>query len=175
MVHGAFSARRENRPPETIVGVGDSSVTDQSLNSEDAPPVPPPRTAPARFNRTIVNFWLDSALLIVFLALCFVSAVLRFLFPAGPEASEWRLWGGDVLAWQGIQFGVVCVLALGVLLHLMLHWSWICGVVSTKLLRRRPNKDDGSQTLLGVGTLIVVLHVLGIALLTAWVSMERTR
>jgi hypothetical protein len=55
----------------------------------------------------------------------------------------------------------------------MLHWSWVCGVVITKILRRPAREaklDDGVQTLWGVGVLIVVLNLLaalvGLAYLT---------
>jgi Domain of unknown function (DUF4405) len=154
----------------------ESPTTEPTVAEPEAPVARPSREAkPAgsRFSKTIVNFWLDSSLLVAFLLLAFTSAVLRFLFPAGPAAADWVLWGADVTAWRNFQFVILCVLALGVLLHLMLHWSWVCGVITTRLLHRKPTKDDGSQTLYGVGTLLVVLHILGIALLVAWASIER--
>ena len=46
----------------------------------------------------------------------------------------------------------------------MMHWSWVCGVVITKLLRRsarEANVDDGSRTLWGVGMLIVLVNLIG--------------
>lgn len=153
----------------------ESPTTEQTLTEPEAPAARPPRGAKptgSRFSKTIVNFWLDSSLLVVFLLLAFNSAVLQFLFPAGPAAAEWTLWGGDVTAWRNFQFVILCVLALGVLLHLMLHWSWVCGVITTRLLHRKATKDEGSQTLYGVGTLLVVLHILGIALLVAWASIK---
>jgi hypothetical protein len=39
----------------------------------------------------------------------------------------------------------------------MLHWSWVCSVITTRLLRRSGKVDDGIQTLYGVGTLIAVI------------------
>lgn len=33
-------------------------------------------------SQTLVNFWLDCALAVTFVLLCWVSAVLQFLFPA---------------------------------------------------------------------------------------------
>jgi hypothetical protein len=150
-------------------------MSDQSVElreSREPRPAGPPRPS-QRLSRTIINFWLDCALLITFLLLAFVSAVLQFLFPAGAAADEWTLWGGNVIAWRNFQFVMLCTLALGVLLHLMLHWSWVCGVISKRLLKRAPIRDDGSQTLFGVGVLLVVLHILGIGLLAAWASIER--
>lgn len=137
-----------------------------------------PRRAPkerpqARWSKTIVNFWVDCLLLVVFLTLIWVSAVLRFLFPVGPTERNWQLWGGGVEFWRDVQFTVLCVFALGILLHVMLHWSWICGVVTKHVLRRPPSRDDGSQTLIGVGVLLSLLHLLGGALLLAWLCLRQ--
>jgi hypothetical protein len=46
----------------------------------------------------------------------------------------------------------------------MLHWSWVCGVIAARISRNKKAKiDDGTQTLYGVGLLIVILNVLGLA------------
>lgn len=146
-----------------------------STDSESAaPPQTPARPAKKTFawSKTIVNFWLDCSLLIAFLVLAWVSAVLRFLFPVGPAAEEWKLWSRSVEYWRGVQFVTLCVLALGIVLHVMLHWSWVCGVVSKHLLKRPPSRDDGSQTLVGVGVLLVILHLLAGGILLAWFGLE---
>ncbi|MEW4529697.1 DUF4405 domain-containing protein [Maioricimonas sp. JC845] len=123
-------------------------------------------------SRTLINFWLDALLLVLFLVLVWVSAVLHFLFPVGSSAADWLLWGWNADRWREFQFGTLCVLSAGIILHLMLHWSWICGVVNTRLLGRKASRDDGTQTLVGVGVLLVVLHVLGIGILAAWATIE---
>lgn len=124
------------------------------------------------WSKTIVNFWLDCLLLVTFLLLVWVSAVLWFLFPVGAAAEEWSLWGRSVEQWRGFQFVTLCVLSLGIVLHVMLHWSWVCGVVAKHLLKRPPARDDGSQTLIGVGVLLVILHGLAAGLLLAWYCLE---
>jgi hypothetical protein len=133
----------------------------------------PPRKSSSGWSKTVVNFWVDCLLLVLFLLLVWVSAVLRFLFPAGPAEQEWELWGGDVEFWRGLQFGLLCLLALGIVLHVMLHWSWVCGVVARNLLGRSPSKNDGTQTLVGVGVLLGILHVLAAALIIAWISLRQ--
>ena len=127
-------------------------------------------------SRTIINFWLDCLLLLVFLLLVWISVVLRFVFPSPLSSEGWTLWGWNYLHWTGIQFAVLCVLVLGILLHVMLHWSWVCGVLSTRILPRRSGKkrksDDGVWTLYGVGLMIVLLNVMGFAIAAAALMIQ---
>lgn len=126
------------------------------------------------WNRTKVNFWLDAVLLIAFMALCGVSVVLRFVFPKPTAAAGWRLWGLAYDQWVDVQFGALALIALGIMIHVMLHWTWVCGVVVNHILRadRRHAADDGVRTIYGVGLLIVLLNVFG-ALIAAAALMIR--
>jgi hypothetical protein len=125
-------------------------------------------------SRTHINFVLDSLLLVTFTALIWSSTIVRFVFPPGPEAKGWSLWGLTYDHWETIQFAMVGVLTLGVLIHVMLHWSWVCGVIATKLARDKKAKiDEGSQTLYGVGLLIVIFNILGLAIAVAALTIHR--
>ncbi len=97
-----------------------------------------------RISRTLINFWLDTILMLTFVALS-ITAVI-------------------------VQFAMLCVLGIGVVVHVMLHWAWVCGVVVRKLLHRKELPDDGIQTVYGVGLLITLLltaaTVIGFAMLT---------
>ena len=108
-------------------------------------------------SRTLVNFCLDVLLLIITLALIWISCVLRFVFPPATRAVGWTLWGMDYDGWSNAQFVLLGLFVLAIVVHLMLHWSWVCGVIATRLLRRGGKVDDGIQTLYGVGTLIAVI------------------
>ena len=92
-------------------------------------------------SRTVFNFLLDSMLLVVTSVLLFTGAVLRFVFPAPTAAAGWTLWGQGYDAWANFQFMLLAVIALAILLHVMMHWSWVCGVVVTKLLRRSARSE----------------------------------
>jgi hypothetical protein len=126
-------------------------------------------------SKTILNFIVDTVLLSLVVSLLLTAAVLRFVFPAPSTSAGWILWGFDYDAWSNFQFGLVAVIGLVILLHVMLHWSWVCGVVVTKLLKRsnRVSKvDDGQQTLWGVGMLIVVVNVIGLLLGLAYLMVQ---
>ena len=120
---------------------------------------------------TTINFWLDVSLLLLFLAMVWALFVLRFVFPAGPNADGWSLWGVSYVGWVDIQFGLTCLFALAVLVHVMLHWKWVCGVIASFVAswrgRRKSMPDDGIRTIYGVGVLIVIMNVLGFALAAA--------
>ena len=107
-----------------------------------------------------------------FTALCFAAVVVRFVFPPGPAAAGWTLWGFDYDAWGGIQFALVAILAGGILVHVMLHWSWVCNVVASRLAGRGARVDDGLQTIYGVGLLIGLLLAVGTALAVATLTVK---
>jgi hypothetical protein len=119
--------------------------------------------------RTTLNYVLDAGLLGLFLCLAFAHAVVEFVFTG--EGTE-TLWGGTLADWRRIHFGIFCGFSLGILLHLMLHWNWICSVTNTHVLRRKPGHDDGGRTLIGVGVLIALLHLLAVALLIARLTLQ---
>jgi hypothetical protein len=119
-----------------------------------------------------INLLLDAALLVVFTAVCFAAVVVRFVFPPGPAAAGWTLWGQDYDAWGGIQFGLLAVLAGGILVHVMLHWSWVCNVIASRLAGRGARVDDGLQTIYGVGLLIGLLLAVGAALAVAVLTVR---
>jgi hypothetical protein len=124
-------------------------------------------------SRTLLNFILDSLLLAAFGVLVWSAVVVRFVFPPGTSAAGWLLWGMSYDQWISLQFAMVAILALGVLIHVMLHWTWVCGVVAARLGRGRKTKlDDGTQTLYGVGLLIVIFNLLGLAIAAAALSIQ---
>jgi hypothetical protein len=124
-------------------------------------------------SRAQVNFLLDTLLLILFCAIMTTAVIVRFVFPPGPDAAGWRLWGYGYHAWCTFQFGLIAALALGILIHLMLHWSWVCGIVVTQLARNKRAKiDDGTQTILGVGLLIVLLNLIGLIIAVAALTIQ---
>src|SRR6185369_644236 len=108
----------------------------------------------------LVNFWLDAALLVTAAFVGWVTVVMRVVFPAPTFAGGWSLWGLTYNQWHDLQFGSICFCALVILLHVMLHWNWVCSVIGAQILhlRRRPN--EGMQTIYGVATLIILLTVI---------------
>ncbi|MDP1798752.1 MAG: hypothetical protein Q8K78_14755 [Planctomycetaceae bacterium] len=119
--------------------------------------------------KTLINFWLDAVLLLLFLVQAWLLTVVALVFPRDDLRST--IWGIGFADWLDGLFIVFCTFGVGVTLHVMLHWTWICGTIATRLLGRKATRDDGTQTLLGVGFLIALLHALGAAILAARLSL----
>lgn len=128
-------------------------------------------------SRTLLNFWLDTSLLILFLAWLWLAFVVRLVFPPGTLAEGWLLWGLTYDQWFEFEFWTLCFFALAVLIHIMLHWTWVCGVITSKIIRRRDGTkrqwSDGERTLFGVGLMVVLFNVLGLAFAAAMLMVQR--
>lgn len=146
----------------------------QKLNTPPEPGEPRLPTSPARnfWGRfsTIINFWLDVFLAIVFLVQAWILAVLHVVFPRG-AGNDWKIWGATPLDWSEALFTVYCVFSVGVIVHVMFHWAWICGVVATRLLGRKAGRDDGTHTLIGVGVIVFLIHLLMGGILVARMAL----
>lgn len=127
-------------------------------------------------HQTIINFWLDVALLIGFLALVWVSVIVQFVFPPAGAASGYSIWGLGLSQWMDVQFGILAAFFFGIVLHLMLHWNWVCGIIGGRLFRNSDGTkrvmDDGQRTILGVGLMIVLLNIMGLGIALAVLSVQ---
>ena len=123
-------------------------------------------------SKPMINFWLDFILLINFMALMGVATIVQFVFPAGTKADDWFLWGLSFNDWMVIQYGTLCLLTFLILVHVMLHWQWVCGIVSKRMLKRKAIPDDGIRTIYGVGTLVVIFHVVAAFVAAAMLTID---
>lgn len=138
---------------------------------DGAPPVK--RT----WTKTDVNFWLDVVLAALFVLLGWVSTVLYYAFPPGPLADGWTLWGWSYQQWASLQFTTLCAMAAAVVLHVMLHWTWVYSVAIAKFRKRRrgdpvAGRDEGVRTLWGVAMLILVLNLIGLGVAAAVLTVQ---
>ena len=142
------------------------------MADDDGPPQSKPRGR-SLWNWNDINLVLDVVLMLLFAAECFAAVIVRHVFPPGPGAAGWKLWGLDYDAWGGIQFGLLAALAGGILLHLMFHWSWVCTMVAGRWSGRPKGRvDQGMQTIYGVILLIVLLFSVGIPVAVAVLTVQ---
>lgn len=156
-----------------------SGVSAPSWSRPIGEPVPPPivpddSKGSSFWNRhkTVINFWLDALLLVLFLVIAWELSILRLAFPKD-SGDHWKLLGRTSGDWQDITFATFCVFAVGVVVHVMLHWAWIVATVQTRFLKHKATKDDGSHTMIGVGVLFVLIHIVAAGILWArWAIVE---
>jgi hypothetical protein len=125
-------------------------------------------------SRASVNFLVDCCLLLNFVIVLATTLMLRALFPHPTHADEWTVWGLGYDRWANVQFWAVMSMAAVVLLHLILHWNWVCGFVAGRIARftgRRAKTVSSLNTLYGVTLLIVILSTIGAFLLVAQFSV----
>jgi hypothetical protein len=145
----------------------------EESNGSTTLPEPARAAGRRRVSLSLINLGVDVLLLLILIVLGWVSATLQVAFPAPTAATGWSLWGLSYDQWRDVQFATLCVLALVVLVHLMLHWNWICSVIANQVLHTKQRPDSGMQTIYGVATLIGILHVIGAAVLAAMLCVHR--
>lgn len=139
---------------------------------------PRPRSGRKGLSKSAINFIVDVALLVSFLAVLWTTSVVQFVFPPGTQAVGRALWGFGYDAWCRFQTGTIAVFSLLVLLHLILHWQWICAFVTSRLSKftgKRIMMGESSKTLYGVGALILVLTILGGLILLAEFQIDAAK
>lgn len=152
------------------------SLSESDRDAEEAPTTvaePKPRAPRKKLSTALVNFWLDAALLVTIAFVGWVSAMLQIVFPAPTLADGWALWGLSYNQWRDVQFFSICFIALVILVHVMLHWNWVCSVIAAQVLRRKARPDDGMQTIYGVATLIVLLNLIAGTIIAALLMVQQ--
>lgn len=131
-----------------------------------------PERKSKRTPMVLINFWLDVLLLINVVLFMWLSTVLRVVFPPPTYADSWTLWGLGYDQWDNIRFASLCLFTLLALEHLVFHWNWICGILTTRILKLKSRPDEGTQAVYGVGTFIGILLLLFVSLMVAYLSVK---
>lgn len=151
--------------------VDQAETVDTSVNEvlDAAPRVP--QSTPPGISRTMLNFLIDSFLLLSAIAMGWVTVMLMVVFPIPTRTEGWKLWGMDYNQWRQVHFGLFVLTGLLALEHLVLHWKWVCGVIVTKILKLDKRPDEGIQAVYGVGAFIGTLMLMGALVLIAKLSV----
>ncbi len=88
--------------------------------------------------RTGINFWLDVLMLVIMIGMAMTGGLMHFVLPPGTGHSL------QVFGLGRHDYGQIHVyLALAALallaIHVVLHWSWICCVVSKGIGKENPS------------------------------------
>jgi hypothetical protein len=121
-------------------------------------------------NRTQLNFVVDGLLFLTLLVVLVATAITDAVFPPASQSVGWRLLGLTLDGWMRIRLILLVTFTVLTMVHLMLHWKWICVTAAQQvslLTGVRMRLNESYETLVGVGLLVGILHVLGIVFLAA--------
>lgn len=119
-------------------------------------------------SRAILNFWLHAGFMVLFVSLANMAPIVQFVFPPGTGARGWLFWGTDFDQWPSLQYGLIGTFGFASMIHVILHWSWVCTIVARRPMKQTEIPDDGIQTILGIGLLIGMIgaFIVGTAMMS---------
>lgn len=115
--------------------------------------------------RNRLNFVLDAASVLVFLALLETGLIVKYILPPGSGGrgggQALTLWGWSRHDWGEIHFWLSAGFVALMLAHVALHWRWVCDIVRHALQARSAAAGEPIRGLkavsYGIGFLAVVL------------------
>jgi len=75
--------------------------------------------------RNAINFVIDFMTLVAILGMVGTGLVVRYALPPG-TGGRLTIWGMDRHDWGNVHFGIALGLGALLLVHLAMHWSWVC-------------------------------------------------
>lgn len=84
--------------------------------------------------RNTLNFLVDLVSAMVMLGIIATGLLIRFVLPPGSGHSK-TLWTWGRHEWGGVHFWLATAAGVLLLVHVALHWQWIC-VTTVRLVRR---------------------------------------
>lgn len=80
--------------------------------------------------KTTLNLAVDLAACVVMMLLAATGLIVRYFLPAGSGGrgggSQLALWGLGRHDWGAVHFWLSIALGVLIVLHIVLHWSWVC-------------------------------------------------
>lgn len=125
--------------------------------------------------RNKLNFLIDALALLAMLGMIATGLVIRYVLPAGSgghgRGGGLVLWGWDRHEWGDLHFWLAAGMAGLLIVHLVLHWEWVCSMTRRLL----PGGEAGtgrlspaSRTIWGLATLFLIAA--GLAVFTWYAS-----
>lgn len=118
-------------------------------------------------NKNRFNLLLDAAIFVAFVVTSFSGLLMKFALHGGPGGGSTTWMGLTRQTWTDIHIWVGLIMVVGVVYHLVVHWSWIACVA-----RRFLTKATGqSRVKLSVDVVMfLVFLVVSISGLVPWLS-----
>lgn len=129
------------------------------------PYAPPMENAMTRHTS---NFLLDLVLALDGLAVLTTGLLIGYILPAGSRGAT--IWGWTRHDWGELHLYLALGLVTLVLVHLLLHWSWVCVVGANVLARIRVRATARLKAAVGAVAILLVVGAIAGFLYAAAVS-----
>lgn len=120
----------------------------------------------SKLSKPAINFIVDALALVAFVADVATAFMLVAVFSPARRTAGWTLWGMSFDGWFRVHIGAVVGFAVVALVHVILHWPWVCSFVATRWARFRSKPvampPDGIRTIYGVMLLVGVILTLAV-------------
>jgi hypothetical protein len=111
--------------------------------------------------RNTLNLVVDVVTGVVMFGMVATGLVVRFVLPPG-SGSRRALWGLGRHDWGDVHFWLAVGLGVLVLIHVALHWQWVCAT-ALRLFRRGATEPASvaraSRNLAGLGLLVLIFSI----------------
>jgi len=128
--------------------------------------------------RNTLNFLIDATTALAMLVMIASGLIVRYVLPAGSGGyglgPAKALWGMGRHEWGDVHFWTAVTLGTLLIVHVALHWSWVCGTVRRWIAgtEATPKTTPLARNAYGVGFLGVVVILVGGFLWVAGASVE---
>ncbi|HEX2970757.1 MAG TPA: DUF4405 domain-containing protein [Tepidisphaeraceae bacterium] len=124
--------------------------------------------------RNTLNFLVDLVSGLVLLGIITTGLILRFVLPPGSGRGR-VLWIGNRHEWGDVHFWLAAAAGAVLLVHVALHWQWIC-VTAVRLFRRRKGEQaHPSGISRNVAGAALVVGLIGLFAGFVWFSRANVR
>ncbi len=80
--------------------------------------------------RNTLNFWIDLFTFVVLFAKIWTGLLVRYVLPPGQGRGRGlELWGLNRHEYGTVHFYLAIAMVVLVVIHVWLHWSWICNTI----------------------------------------------
>lgn len=111
--------------------------------------------------RNTVNYLTDLATFVALLCVALTGLLLKFVLPPGSSRGGLSLLGLGRHDWGEIHFWSTVALGVVLLLHIAMHWSWVCGTTKRLLTRKSATTTGRARASWGIGALLMIALLFG--------------
>lgn len=124
--------------------------------------------------RGILNYVIDLAALLLLLLIAATGLIQRFVLPPGSGGGRGGgpaqvVWGWTRHEWGDVHFWLTAALGIVLLLHVVLHWGWVCAL-SRRIFTRGIDVQLIASWKKNLGGAILLTVVVGLLVGVVWLG-----